>query len=52
MKLLPQLLGLYKQGKFPIDKLAKVYGADSLDRALEDLHSGKVIKPVIKWMDL
>lgn len=52
MKLLPQLLDLYRQGKFPIDKLAKVYEVDSLDRALEDLNSGKVIKPVIKWMDL
>ncbi|KAJ6135375.1 Polyketide synthase enoylreductase [Penicillium capsulatum] len=50
--LLPQLLDLYKQGNFPIDKLAKVYDINSLDQALEDLHSGKVIKPVIKWMDL
>lgn len=51
LQLLPQLLDWYKQGKFPIDKLATVYNVDSLDQALEDLDKGKIIKPVIKWMD-
>ncbi|KAJ5190446.1 Polyketide synthase enoylreductase [Penicillium cinerascens] len=51
-KLLPQLLEWYKQGKFPVDKLGKVYNTDSLDQALEDLHAGKIIKPILKWGDL
>ncbi|KAJ5679643.1 Polyketide synthase enoylreductase [Penicillium macrosclerotiorum] len=50
--LLPQLIDWYKQGKFPVDKLVEVYDLTSLDRALDDLRTGKVIKPVIKWMDL
>ncbi|GLI76564.1 hypothetical protein PoHVEF18_004837 [Penicillium ochrochloron] len=50
--LLPQLISWYKEGKFPVDKLAKVYDADCLEQALEDLHAGKVIKPVLKWADL
>ncbi|KAJ5086811.1 Polyketide synthase enoylreductase [Penicillium alfredii] len=50
--LLPYLINLYKQGKFPIDKFSKAYDADSMDQALKDLHTGKVIKPVIRWMDL
>ncbi|KAJ5364964.1 uncharacterized protein N7496_010677 [Penicillium cataractarum] len=44
--------GGYKEGKFPVDKLAKVYDADRLVQALKVLHSGKVIKPVLKWADL
>lgn len=52
LQLLPQLLDWYKNGKFPIDTLATVYDVDSLGQALEDLRNGKIIKPVIKWMDL
>ncbi|KAJ5814789.1 Polyketide synthase enoylreductase [Penicillium riverlandense] len=50
--LIPKLVDLYQQGKFPVDKLSKVYDTDSIEQALQDLHSGKVIKPVIKWADL
>ncbi|GFF56952.1 polyketide synthase, enoylreductase [Aspergillus udagawae] len=50
--LLLVLIDLYKHGKFPVDKLAKVYAPDSLDQAIEDLRSGRVIKPVIKWEDV
>ncbi|KAJ5082806.1 Polyketide synthase enoylreductase [Penicillium argentinense] len=51
-KLIPQLVDWYKQGKFPVDRLARVYAADSLDEALEDLHKGKVIKPILKWTEI
>ncbi|KAJ5779621.1 Polyketide synthase enoylreductase [Penicillium paradoxum] len=50
--IVPQLIDLYKQGKFPVDKLAKIYAPDALEQALADLHSGSVIKPIIKWADL
>ncbi|KAJ5168094.1 Polyketide synthase enoylreductase [Penicillium canariense] len=50
--LLPQLISWYKQGKFAVDKLATVYDANCLSQALEDLQSGKIIKPVLKWGDL
>ncbi|EAW16915.1 NAD(P)-dependent alcohol dehydrogenase [Aspergillus fischeri NRRL 181] len=40
--LLPVLVDLYKHGKFPVDKLAKVYAPDSLDQAIEDLRSGRL----------
>jgi Zn-dependent alcohol dehydrogenase len=36
------LIDLYKQGKFPVDKLAKVYAPDSFEQAMEDLRSGRV----------
>ncbi|KAJ5972017.1 Polyketide synthase enoylreductase [Penicillium vulpinum] len=50
--IVPQLIDLYKQGKFPVDRIAKIYPPDALEQALADLHSGRVIKPVIKWADL
>ncbi|KAL2838994.1 chaperonin 10-like protein [Aspergillus pseudoustus] len=50
--LLPLLIDLYKHGKFPVDKLAKVYAPGLFDKAMEDLRAGRVIKPVIKWEDM
>lgn len=40
--MIPRLVELYKQGNFPIDKLSKVYPAEQLAQALEDLKTGKV----------
>ncbi|KAJ5671263.1 Polyketide synthase enoylreductase [Penicillium longicatenatum] len=51
-QILPQLIDLYKRGKFPVDKLAKIYKADSIEKALDDLHSGSVIKPVLDWVNV
>ncbi|KAL7943565.1 GroES-like protein [Trichoderma barbatum] len=48
-EMIPRLVELYKQGKFPVDKLSKVYPAENLDQALDDLKSGKVVKPVLSW---
>ncbi|KAJ6149202.1 Polyketide synthase enoylreductase [Penicillium samsonianum] len=50
--IVPQLIDLYKQGKFPVDKLAKIYAPEDFEQAMADLHSGSVIKPIIKWADL
>jgi Zn-dependent alcohol dehydrogenase len=52
VQILPQLIDLYKRGKFPVDKLAKIYKADSIENALDDLHSGSVIKPVLDWVNV
>ncbi|OJJ05103.1 hypothetical protein ASPVEDRAFT_74525 [Aspergillus versicolor CBS 583.65] len=48
-ELIPQLVQWYKDGKFPVDNLVKVYPAGDLDRALDDLKAGRVIKPVLSW---
>ncbi|CAL5874487.1 uncharacterized protein PFLUO_LOCUS8783 [Penicillium psychrofluorescens] len=50
--LIPKLVDLYQQGKFPVDKLSTVYDTDATEQALQDLHSGKTIKPILKWKDL
>lgn len=45
---IPQLISLYKQGKFPFDKLVRFYSFEEINQAVEDSHTGKTIKPVIK----
>lgn len=45
---IPELVHLYKQGEFPLDKLVKVYDFEDIDKAFEDSHNGKVIKPVLR----
>lgn len=46
---IPELCKLQKEGKFPVEKLCKVYDYKDFELALSDLKEGKVTKPVIKW---
>jgi len=45
---IPQLIGLYKQGRFPFDKLLKFYPLGQINQACEDSVQGKVMKPVLR----
>lgn len=47
-KFIPELIHLYKQGKYPLDKLVTVYDFSDLEKAVADSNNGKVIKAVIK----
>ncbi|KAL4908532.1 hypothetical protein BDW74DRAFT_175214 [Aspergillus multicolor] len=51
-QIVPLLVQWYKEGKFPIDRIVKIYPATEMNRALEDLKAGKVIKPVLSWDSL
>jgi aryl-alcohol dehydrogenase len=44
---IPRLIDLYKQGRFPFDKLISTYSFADINQAVEDVESGKVIKPVL-----
>jgi len=46
---IPQLIELYKQGKFPFDKLIKFYDAKDINKAVEDSEKGVTLKPVIRF---
>lgn len=46
-ELIPALLALYRQGRFPFDRLVKTYGFDELDRAVADARAGGTIKAVL-----
>lgn len=45
---IPELIALYKQGVFPLDKLITVYDFEEIDKAFADSHAGKIIKPVLR----
>lgn len=44
---IPQLIKLYRQGKFPFDRLIKFYNFRNINRAMKDSLYGKTIKPVL-----
>jgi aryl-alcohol dehydrogenase len=45
---IPRLLDLYRQGRFPFDRLITFYPFDEINRAVEDMEKGRVIKPVLR----
>lgn len=45
---IPQLIDLYKQGRFPFDKLLKFYSLEQINEAVEDTEKGKALKAVLK----
>ncbi len=45
---IPQLIELYRQGRFPFDRLLSFYELDDIEKAVHDMEQGKVIKPVVR----
>ncbi|WMY09563.1 NAD(P)-dependent alcohol dehydrogenase [Paraburkholderia phenoliruptrix] len=45
---IPQLIALWKQGRFPFDKLITFYDLKEINQACADSVSGKVLKPVLR----
>jgi len=45
---IPQLIEMYRQGHFPFDRLISFYPLDDIQQAVEDMETGKVIKPVLR----
>lgn len=46
-KFIPKLVELYKQGRFPFDKLITRYSLNDIQQAVEDLENGKVVKALL-----
>ena len=44
---IPILIDLYKQGRFPFDKLITFYPFERINDAVHDSETGKVVKPVL-----
>lgn len=44
---IPKLFGMWKEGQFPFEKLLTQFKFEDIDNALEEMHMGKVIKPVL-----
>ena len=45
---IPKLINLYKQGRFPFDRLIKFYSLEQINEAAEDSEKGKTLKAVLK----
>jgi aryl-alcohol dehydrogenase len=44
---IPQLIQLWRDGRFPFDKLVKDYTLDDINQGFEDSRTGVTVKPVI-----
>ncbi|KAF2635188.1 NAD(P)-binding protein [Massarina eburnea CBS 473.64] len=49
VEFIPKLVEMQMKGDFPIEKLCRTYPVERLKDAIQDLHTGKVIKPVLQW---
>lgn len=45
---IPTLIELYRQGRFPFDRLVKFYDFDQINQAVADSESGVTIKPILR----
>jgi aryl-alcohol dehydrogenase len=45
---IPRLLDLHVAGKFPFDRLIEYFPLEEIDHAVEEMESGRVIKPVLR----
>jgi aryl-alcohol dehydrogenase len=45
---IPQLIELWRQGLFPFDRLITFYRLDEINKAVEDVGRGHVLKPVLR----
>lgn len=44
---IPELIELYRQGRFPFDRLIKTYRLDQINEAIEAQHNGECVKVVL-----
>ena len=47
-QLIPALVELFGQGRFPFDRLVRYYEMNEIEQALADSKSGEVIKPILR----
>jgi aryl-alcohol dehydrogenase len=45
---IPKLIGLYRRGQFPFDRLVRFYDLEQINEAAADARSGQVIKPILR----
>jgi aryl-alcohol dehydrogenase len=45
---IPTLIELHRQGRFPFDRMIAFYPFDEINRAVDDMEKGRVMKPVLR----
>ncbi|MFE6280956.1 NAD(P)-dependent alcohol dehydrogenase [Streptomyces sp. NPDC057877] len=48
-RFLPELVGLYRRGRFPVDRLVRTFSFDDIGAAVAAMGDGKVVKPVLTF---
>jgi aryl-alcohol dehydrogenase len=48
-QMVPRLIELWKQGRFPVDRLVKTYDFADINNAFADSASGAVVKPLLMF---
>jgi aryl-alcohol dehydrogenase len=48
---IPQLIELYRTGRFPFDRLIKTYPLSAINEAVTDQHHGRCVKAVLLTQD-
>ena len=51
-QLIPALVELHRQGRFPFDRLVQYYEMGDIEHALADSKSGSVIKPILRMSEM
>jgi len=46
---LPALVEFWRQGRLPLERIVTKYPYTEINQAIEDMHHGKCIKPVLIW---
>lgn len=46
---IPKLVELYRQGRFPFDRIIRFYAFDEINQAVEDGEKGRTIKAVVRF---
>ena len=46
-KFIPEMVDLYRSGKFPLAKMVKFYQSEEINEAIKDSVNGNTIKPII-----
>lgn len=47
--MIPELIGLYRSGRFPFDRLINFYDFADINQAFDDVAAGRVIKAVLRF---
>jgi aryl-alcohol dehydrogenase len=45
---IPRLIELWRQGRFPVDRLMRSYDFDAIEQGAEDAEAGRVVKAVLR----
>jgi aryl-alcohol dehydrogenase len=48
---IPDLIDLYRAGKFPFDELVSYYDFEDIQRAIEEQEAGDVVKPILRMSE-